>query len=442
MTLESRFAAHLGTLGLAPGRAVVAVSGGADSLALLHLLARAAPEARLDLVVAHADHGLHAESGRVAAMVAERAESLGIPIVVGALRLPAGSGESVARRERYRWLRRVVAEQGAAYLMVAHQREDQAETVLMRTLAGSGPAGLAGMAARRGPVVRPLLPFARAELRAYLASAPGWEPWEDPANADTRHTRSWLRTAVLPLLRERDRAVDQRLVRLAEQAAVQREAWDAVLDLLPGLDPKDERGGISVAGTPLQGYDSRLSQTLIQALARRVGVVVGPSAARRVLAMAEGGRSGAWTPLADGWRAELAFGRLRMVRPAGAPSEAVGIGGAEPGELSWGVWRLRWRLEMMAEAPVRDGWTSWFIPGWYTVRPWQPGDRVRPLGGRGARLVVRCMQDARVPRPERVSWPMVEGAQHGPVLWVPGICRGEGAVPSPGTEALKVECES
>lgn len=438
--LEARFAAHLATLRLAPGRTIVAVSGGPDSLALLHLLARVAPTAGLDLVVAHADHGLHPESGQVAARVRQWAGALGLPVVVGSLRLPEGSGESVARRERYRWLRRMAVEQGAAYVMVAHHREDQAETVLMRLLAGSGPSGLAGMAARRGILIRPLLPFGRDELRAHLADLPGWQPWDDPANADPRHTRSWLRTAVLPMLRRRDPAVDDRLVQVARQAATQRAAWDAVLELLPGLDPAAIRGGVSVAGAPLRDYDSGLGLTLVQALARRAGLVVGPKAAGRILALVGGGRSGAWTPLPEGWRAELSFGRLRLVRPAAEVPEAVPIGGAGRGEVSWGRWRVRWGPEATATPAVRDGWTAWFIPGWYTLRAWEPGDRVRPLGGRGSRLVVRCLQDARVPRAERPAWPVVTGADAGPVIWVPGICRGEGAIPSPGMEALKVEC--
>jgi len=439
MTLEARFAAHLGSLGLAPGRAVVAVSGGTDSLALLHLLAHAAPGAGLDLVVAHADHGLHPDSGLVAERVAARAAALGLPVEVAALGLPPGAGESRARRERYRWLRRVVRDHRAAYLMVAHQREDQAETVLMRALAGSGPAGLAGMAARRGSLIRPLLPFRRAELQAHLAGVPGWEPWEDPANIDPRHTRSWLRSAVLPLLRGRDPKVDERLLRLADQAAVQRVAWDAALDRLSGLDPVRVRGSISVAGGPLRGYDSPLALTLIQALGRRVGVVIGPIAAGRVWRMLKRGRSGAWSPLAGGWRAEVAFGRLRLSPPPAGDPGTLRIGGLEAGRGTWGLWRVRWRLDV-ADAPVpRDGWASWFIPGWYEVRAWRPGDRVRPLGGRGGRLVVRCMQDARLPRQDRAGWPVVDGAVAGPVLWVPGICRGEGAVPPPGSEALRIE---
>lgn len=82
--------------------------------------------------------------------------------------------------------------------------------------------------------------------------------------------------------------------------------------------------------------------------------------------------------------------------------------------------------------------TAWFVPhGELRVREWQPGDRVRPLGGKGGRRLVRCFQDARVPRSRRAEWPVIESA--GQVVWAPGVCRGAGLVPEAGSEALRVD---
>ena len=183
-------------------RLLVAVSGGGDSLALLHLLHETRAGHRLELVVAHADHGIHPDSGIVSRRVVEAASALGLPVVVGRLELGPGTSETRAREARHEWLRRTRAAEGADAVALAHHRDDQVETILMRVLAGSGPAGLAGMRPRQGESVRPLLGCSRAELAAYLA-ARGVESWDDPANADPAHDRSWLRTVVLPMLAAR-----------------------------------------------------------------------------------------------------------------------------------------------------------------------------------------------------------------------------------------------
>ncbi len=441
MSLEHRLATELGRLGLPPCRLVLGVSGGPDSLALLHLMDQVALPLGFELVVAHADHRLHPDSQAVAALVARCAESLALPVVIGQLDLAPGAGESEARTARHAWLERVRIDQGATYLVLGHQRDDQAETVLMRVLAGSGPAGLAAMAAVQGTVVRPLLAFSRRELADHVAAI-GWRPWDDPANTDPRHTRSWLRSVVLPQVAARDPAVADRLVGAAAQAATGRQAWDAVLDLLPGLAPTAEPEGVSFAAAPLMGYHSGLAQTLIQAAGRRAGAVVGPAAAGRVLAMIQAGRSGAWVPLGGGWRAELAFGRVRIVPdapPSGFPAREVGREAA--GVAACGPRRLRWSRELAPEWIPRDGWTSWFIPGAYTLRAWTAGDQLRPLGGVGRRLAVRCLQDARVPRTDRATWPVLTAADHGPLVWIPGICRAEEALPRPGSEALRIDVE-
>lgn len=441
MSLEHRFAEQLEALGLSPAPVLVGVSGGRDSLALLHLMSAVGAGRGWALTVGHADHGLHPGSARVAELVTAEAGRLGLPVASGRLDLPTGTGETGARRARYRWFRQVMRERGLGYLFLAHQREDQAETVLMRVLAGSGPAGLAAMAPVAGAVVRPLLGFSRAELAGYLQER-GVAWWEDPANADPRHTRSWIRSEVLPLLAARDARVTDRLVGVAAQAADSRAAWDAALDALPGLEPRREGGVVSVAAAPLSGYDSRLARTVLQALGRRTGATIGPRAAARAVALAAGGRSGGWVPLSGGWRAELTFGRLRIVAAdrAQAP-EPAGLGGEPEGVLDFGRWRLRWRAEPAPSRIPRDGWTSWLVPGWYPVRGWQPGDRIRPLGGSGHRLVVRCLQDARVPRADRAGHPMVMSGTPGTVLWVPGTCRGDLAVPAPGVEAMRVDVE-
>ena len=438
MDILTRFRAHLGTLPLEPGRALVAVSGGPDSVAMLELLARSADVHRQELVVAHVDHGISPAGASVATRVREAARRLGLECEQGTLSLGMDATETAARAARYAWLAGAAGRRGARVVFLAHHADDQAETVLMRALEGSGLAGLAGMRSVAGGLVRPLLPFTRAELVDFVAGE-GLDTWSDPANADPRHRRSWIRAEVLPLLRGRLPDVDAKLRRLGRAAARSRSAWDAILDALPGLDLEVEENAISVAGAALRRYDSPLSEALLMALGRRVGCPIGPVRAGRILGLVAGGRSGAEVSLGAGWKAELAFGSLRVSRAAPAEDEAAWMLEHGAGERAWGRWRLRWRSDLAPERQERAAFVAWFESGDLEVRCWRAGDRVRPLAGRGGRLVVRCFQDQRVGRRRRLTWPVV--ARGDVIVWVPGVCRSDALVPSGGTEAVRVEVE-
>jgi tRNA(Ile)-lysidine synthase len=200
MMLLDNFRRQLSALHLPAGRALVAVSGGPDSVALLDLLHRTLDLHQLDLVVAHFDHGIHPASVRVAEAVRALAASYQLAYEEGRGELGAAAGETLARASRYAWLETTRVRLGAALVFTAHHADDQVETVLMRALRGSGPAGLAGMAVRRGTLVRPLLPFRREAVLRYVR-AQALSVWSDPANQDPRHLRAWLRGDVLPVLR-------------------------------------------------------------------------------------------------------------------------------------------------------------------------------------------------------------------------------------------------
>ena len=438
MTLEARFDRHLAKLALPAGPALVAVSGGADSLALLALLVRSPAAGELALQVAHADHGLHPDSAAVAQAVEAVAREFQLPFLSNRLALPRGASETAARAARYAWLLSE-ADRLEALLFTAHHRDDQVETILMRVLKGSGPAGLAGIPARRERLVRPLLPFRHQELADYLRGL-GRTWWEDPANTELRHERSWLRSEILPLIRQRVPSLDQRLLALGRQAAANRAGWDALLGQIPGLDMQRAADGVSVAATPLRGYDSAILRALLGALGRRAGCLIGPARAARIERLLARGRSGAVAELGAGFAAELTFGRLRLFRDPGHRPQWGGTPLDGPaGSLHLGPWRISWREQAPPEQLDRTASSTWLAEGSYTVRPWRAGDRIRPLGGTGRRLVVRCMQDAKVPRSLRVGWPVIEDS--GEVVWVPGVCRSAVRVPGPGARARRIDAE-
>jgi tRNA(Ile)-lysidine synthase len=438
MRLIDRFSAHLDTLRLRPGPVLVAVSGGVDSVVLLDLVRRVAGRHGLEPVVAHVDHGIHPESGRVAERVERLAAEFGLVALVGRLALGPAVTETRARVARLRWLEATRRGLGAGHILLAHQADDQAETVLMRLLRGSGPAGLAGIPARRGRMVRPLLPYTRSTLLRY-ARARGLSWWEDPANRDTRHLRSWLRQEILPQLAERLPDVAGRLRHAGRQAAAARRAWSAALRNWPGLAYRREAGAVSADWTVLFSLPGAVRGALAQALVRLAGAPTGPARVRAALRALATGQSGATADLGSGWAFELAFDRLRVLPPREPVAGQIVPIASLRGEASWGGFRVRWAPEAAPRTQVRDGRTAWFIPGVLLLRPWRAGDRLAPLGGRGHRLAVRCFQDARIPSSERRRWPILEG--EGELAWIPGVCRSNRMVPRPGDPAVRVDVE-
>lgn len=438
----SRFLLELTRLGLAPGqRGLIAVSGGPDSVVLLDLLARSRDAHQLELVAAHVDHGIHSDSSQVAGQVERFAGSCGLRCVTMHLGLGEGTTETAARDARYTALEEARKREGAEFVMTGHHADDQAETVLLRLLNGSGPAGLAAMAQRRGAILRPLLPFTRSEIEEYRKERE-LPAWEDPANQDPRHLRSWIRGVVLPVIRERVPDVDRALLQVAEQAAGDRVAWDLVIDQLHELGWREERSGCSVAASVLGGYDSALAIGLLRALGRRVGCRIREDQSRRGMDFLRAGESGSRFELGNGWELEIVFDRLHLVRPAnGAMPDALPLVlDGDVGDGAVGRWRLFWRRESAPPAQQRDDLTAWFIPETLAIRVWEPGDLIHPLGGPGRRLVVRCLQDARVPRRMREGYPMVVD-RSGEIVWVPGVCRSNRLVPPAGAEALRVDAQ-
>jgi tRNA(Ile)-lysidine synthase len=447
-SLPARVLAHIreNRLFQEPGEALVAVSGGADSVALLDLLNAMAKELGLTLVVTHADHGIQLESWNVGKMVRDLATKYGLPFELGELNLGPDTTETEARRARYAWFRDVQKRRGAKYLVTAHHEDDQVETIVLRGLRGSAPAGLAGIAARgRGGLVRPLLPFARSELLAYVAER-GLPVYDDPANRDPRHLRSWVRTTLLPLLNERlGPRLRSDLLSQGRHAASDRRAWDRILDLVPELALRVEGASFAVARASVGGYDNALSVALLRAAARRVGLVLGPTRAQQLVAFAQR-PSGRRLPLGDGWSAEVAFDQLRVARDAdnavSCALERVWPAG-ERGMARFGGFEIAWAPASAPAQIERATWTTWLDGAPWEVRAPARGDSLVPLGGVGHRPLRRLLMEARVPRSARPRYPVV--SRGATILWVPGICRSVEGVPAPGTRAVRldvIECGS
>ncbi len=211
--------------GIAGQRIVVAVSGGADSVALLRILADLRTDLGLEIVVAHFDHQLRTDSAEDAAWVCALGAELKLPCVIGRPESPARGShvEAWARRERYRFLQQTARNANARWVAVGHTADDQAETVLHHVIRGTGLAGLAGMPetrmlCREVSICRPCLRASRQQLRETLRS--GDHSWrDDPTNFDGRFTRNAIRNELLPFIEQRfGRDPVPALLKLAEQA--------------------------------------------------------------------------------------------------------------------------------------------------------------------------------------------------------------------------------
>ncbi|HEV7515803.1 MAG TPA: tRNA lysidine(34) synthetase TilS [Thermoanaerobaculia bacterium] len=296
-TLERFF---LESAPLAPGdRIVVGFSGGPDSTALLAGLAQFARHLPFNILALHLDHGLDPGSAGRAAAAARLACRLGVPFVterreVAALCRPGESLEVAGRRMRYERLASIGRETGARYTATAHHRDDQAETVLLRLLFGSGLTGLAGIrpvtpGAPATPgtpgtptLVRPLLDVPRSALLAAVAAA-GLEPADDPTNRDLSLPRNRLRHRLLPELAAADPGLTERLARLAARAAGAGRRIEAVVDrvLAHRSDADADAAPISIPRRAFAGLPAPLQPFALAALHRRAGAPYPASSAAR-----------------------------------------------------------------------------------------------------------------------------------------------------------------
>ncbi|HBB40196.1 MAG: tRNA lysidine(34) synthetase TilS [Nitrospirae bacterium CG18_big_fil_WC_8_21_14_2_50_70_55] len=466
MGLDGRVLAHLRRERLlAAGSAgVVACSGGGDSTALLHLLARLARPLPLTLTVCCVDHGLRGAAAAEAAFVGEVAASLGLRFRLerldpATLRRPGCSLQAVAREQRYATLERVASEVGAGWIATGHTADDVAETVVMNLLKGS--ARPLGIAARRGRVVRPLLRFRHAELTAWLA-AQGL-PWcEDPSNRDPHYLRNRVRHEIVPVLAAVNPALARVLGHTAELLGEEERYLEALLaPHLGAIEPV--AGGVEVAVATLVALPLALRRRLVRTACHRIGLVkeLGFVHVEQVRALADG-EAGAGEVRLPGGRVarrqydRLYLGGLRPAPPVGEFEVAVVAGRAE-------IAALGLALELTREGPNRGaGWSATratpsaalepirepsghralaaagrLLDQQLVVRSPRPGDRFRPagMGGRSKRLAALFI-DAKVPAGERGRTPLLVAG--GEVVAVGTWRLAEGWAPGPGAERVWV----
>jgi tRNA(Ile)-lysidine synthase len=414
-----------------PGdRVLVGLSGGPDSVALLHALKRLGH----DVVAAHLDHGWRIESADEAAWVAARCAEWGVPCHVERMGVaPAGSMEEAAREARYAFLDRVASEAGCGAIATGHHADDQAETLIFRLARGTGPAGLVGMRPRRllpsgMPIVRPLLAVSRAAIMHAL-EAWGLPSLTDPTNADLGPSRNRIRHQVMPALASVSPDAARHMAKLSELVR-EEEATGEEEDrrLAKYLLRTFSTGWGELDRGALLALPLSRRRRLVRWVAGRLGAPVWDAVSlERLLDVAAGGGA---ADLAGGWRVTVEDDVV-VLDGNFAPPEPVSFhGSGRQSTEAWG-WAVTIAHQASAEAasPTLVRFDPSALPGglvWRTGRP--DTDAFRPWGHREKRSLRHFLARADVPR-RRQGGLLVLAAEE-EVLWVVGVRRGAAAAVS------------
>lgn len=432
---------------LTPDMAIVAaVSGGPDSMALLRLLRGLSEIAPLRVVVAHANHQFRgAESDAEEALVRGVAEAWGLPFESAALNVPAYIAEtgmnaqSAAREKRYAFLLEAARKHGCSAIALGHHADDQAETVLMRVIRGTGPGGLSGMPRTRREkemeLIRPLLRITKRELLAYCKR--NEVPYAvDSSNADRHYFRNAVRLDVLPMLETHNPRLKESLVRLAELA----EADDAYLE---GETLKAFRQGATPDGQGFRLERGRFRNLHVALQRRLVKLILSCSEALErqleyrlvediVSAAARDRPAVARMELGGGWEFVREYDEVYMGPPRPAPAKFGYEIGAETASVR--VRETGDRFDIARAAGTGSAPASLMEASFdedalrypLRIRGREPGDVIEPMGLNGSKKVQDMFVDAKVPRYRRDSLPLLVDGE-GRVLWIPGMRRSRHA---------------
>lgn len=407
----------------------VAVSGGADSVCLLHALHELAPRWGVRLSVLHVDHGLRGEESRGdAAFVRALAGGMGLPFRLRTLELwrAAGNLEQESRRARLAFFRAQIACGHVERVATGHTRSDQAETVLFRILRGAGGAGLSGILPVTGEgLVRPLIAVRREEVLDYLRRRGiAWR--EDASNLSREFARNRIRHDLLPQLeREWNPAIAEALAQTADWA-FEEERWrEAEAARLTEGNLRAEGDAVLVRAAALASLPRAAARRLVRraiALAKGDVRAVGFAHVEAVLGLAADPAGG--SAALPGLSACRSFEWIRFGAAGGGGEWRVEA--ALPGYTPVPGSKLGISLEIVDKsettAKLHYVYNSGMgcldrncLSGSATLRSWQPGDRYRPQGARGECKLKDLFQKARVPVWERSGWPVLEAG--GRIAW-------------------------
>jgi tRNA(Ile)-lysidine synthase len=410
-----------------PPTMLALLSGGADSVCLLHVLVALLGPDRVQAL--HVNHGLRAAAAGDERFCVAVCENLGVGLHVEHVRIPAaGNVEAQARAARYEAAERRRADAGLDLIATGHTASDQVETILYRLVSSPGRRALLGIEPRRGRIVRPLLAVTREDTHAYCEEV--GLPWrEDESNADRALARNLLRLEVLPLLREVNAGADRNVLATAAELRDEAQVLDHAVDEAVrrtgagGAPPAVDVGRLGAEEPPVR----RLVLRRLAEAAAGATVALRFEDARAIERLAARGGSGI-VDLGGGLRATVEYGVVRFGYAPPAATAAAPAVLTIPGRCRFGEWEVL--AEQGPEPPARDLGSAddplldaGRLGKTLTVRAWREGDRMQPLGLRGSKSLQDLFGDRKVPRSLRGSLPVVES--HGEIAWVAGVAVSE-----------------
>jgi tRNA(Ile)-lysidine synthase len=438
---------------------IIAVSGGADSTALVHVITALRLDLRLTVHLAHLNHALRPDAGEDAAFVSRMSAALGFSYhesTINPRALAAEEGlslEDAGRRLRYAFLTRLAEEIGAQVVATGHTLDDQAETVLMRLLRGSGLEGLGGIPPVRAEsgirIIRPLIEATRAEIEAYLKSQ-GAEWREDSTNRDPAILRNRVRRSLLPALEGYNPNVRQALARLAGLVRDDAEALGALADAQIAGTLSVGPGAVRIELVPFARLHVALQRRALRAAVQRVHGnlhslrFVHLEQARQ---LALDGQVGSWLSLPGGVRVMHLEGHLEMIAGARAVRGPGEYRLPLPGRIvavEFGVQLAAEELDDQDCRIDRDEWTGGsgrmelLLDGGgvgesMILRGPRRGDRFAPAGmGGKTKTVADFLSDEKIPRHRRAFTPVLT-TDGGEIVWIVGLRAAEVARVTPAT---------
>lgn len=412
-------------------RLLVALSGGADSVALLKLLCIHRKRDSLELIAAHLHHGIRGtQADADAAFCRELCASLSVQLIEGFADVPAlahanGQGiETAAREARYAFLRHTKAQCGADYIALAHHQDDQAETVLMHLLRGAGPEGVCGMARICGDLYRPLLETPKAALVQFLESEElCWR--EDATNAVSDNPRNALRLHVIPEIEKNYPSATAAIARYARLARIESDCFARMTRDF--LNHRLERGTYGQRLRLDENYEEAILRRAIREIAGRTLSAEKIDALVALAAMPRGKLEISGELYAEKLSDYLYFLPKEAPHPVSVPLNI-------PGETVLpGFCRILAEEGVFSTEP-QDSSTEIFdaqaLHG-ACIRTRQSGDCIRPLGMSGEKLLSDYLTDRKIDRPLRDSLPLVAVDRR--ILWVCGVGMSDSARIRPDT---------
>ncbi len=415
---------------------LVAVSGGLDSLVLLHLLRFDPKFSNLNIAIGHFDHRMRSESHHDVLWLRGLAQAWGIHCEIGEAR-HALSSENDARVARYEFLEDRRVSLGLKYVLTAHHGDDQAETVLFRMLRGTGVSGLNGILESRSPgIVRPLLPFRRNELDTY-AKKNGIQALQDPTNSHSVFARNVLRNEIIPQI-EKNVAHGARtaLIRLSQIAKENQNAWDSVLQkIYSDLILKTYSDRIVLDREFFLSFNDEACAVILRGLCQQFGINPNEAVTRLAVQFARKSQSGGEIHLGNAISLSRSFERLFLGKNDSkriTESFEIEVPGVGKDKLTLGEkkWRASWSTKAILEGGFCEVFCLEELVFPLSVRGWNPGDRI--TYSYGSKKLKKIFSEKKMSIKRRFETPLVVDAKDR-ILWIPGISRTSLCIVGKGT---------